>query len=154
MESALNLLEHQHYLYTETKVKGPIKPRHWYRVSHTSHDFILAAMIVCLNLKYRKLEEQSGWTLNFDESQQAKIWQSLEFACNLWMEEKDSSAEAAKAYQVISQVLGAHTMEENVGIVQNQIVQPAAQTNPELPLFASNQWSGVPEVNMDIDWVC
>jgi hypothetical protein len=152
MESALNLLEHQQYLYTETKVKGSIKPRHWYRVAHTSHDFILAAMIVCLNLKYKKLEEQSGRILNL-ESQQAKIWQSLEFACNLWMEEKDSSPEAAKVYQVLSQVLGTHAMEENAGIVQSHMVQPATQTNPELPLFASNQWLGVPEVNMDIDWV-
>lgn len=154
MESALSLLEHQHYLHTENKVKGDIKPRHWYRVAHTSHDFILAAMIVCLDIRYRKIEEQSGRTVNCDESQQAKIWQSLEFACNIWKEEKDSSPEAAKVYEVLSRVLGTHAMEGNGGVIQSQIAQPVSQTNPELPLFASNQWLGVPEVNMDIDWVC
>jgi hypothetical protein len=154
MESALSLLEHQHYLHTENKVKGDIKPRHWYRVAHTSHDFILAAMIVCLDIRYRKIEEQSGRTVNFDETQQAKIWQSLEFACNIWREEKDSSPEAAKVYEVLSQVLGTHAMEGSGGVIQSQIAQPVPQTNAELPLFDGNQWLGVPEVNMDIDWVC
>lgn len=152
MEAALRLLDHQRYLYTETKIKGLIKPRHWYRVDHTSHDFILAAMIVCLDVRYRKLEEQSGRILNFDQSQQAKIWHSLEFASNVWKDEKGSSPEAAKVYQVLSQVLSAHANEENIG--QDQMDEQTAQTSPRLPLFASNQWLGVPEVNMDIDWVC
>ncbi len=154
MDSALSLLEHQHYLYTENKVKGDIKPRHWYRVAHTSHDFILAAMIVCLDIRYRKIEEQSGRRLNFDEIQQAKIWQSVEFACSIWKEEKDSSPEAAKVYEVLSQVLGTHALEGNRVVNQSQIAQLVSKTNSELPLFASNQWLGVPGVNMDIDWVC
>jgi len=154
MESAINLLDHQRYLYTETKIKGSLKPRHWYRVAHTSHDFILAAMIVCLDIRYRKLEEQSGRVSFFDESQQARSWQALEFACKIWEGEKDGSPEAAKVYQVLSQLLASHAIEENSGIVQNQIVQPTAQTGAQLPHFAENQWLGVPEVIMDIDWVC
>jgi hypothetical protein len=151
MESALRLLDHQQYLYAETKIKGSKKPRHWYRVDHTSHVFILAAMIICLDIRYRKLEEQSSRRLDYDESEQAKIWQSLEFTCNVWKEEKHSSPEAAKVYQVLSQVLSTHAMEENLGFVQGQMVQ---ETPRQLPLFAPNQWLGSPEVNMDIDWVC
>lgn len=151
MESALRLLDHQQYLYAETKIKGATKPRHWYRVAHTSHEFILAAMIICLDVRYRKLEEQSSRRLDFDESEQAKIRQSLEFACNVWKEEKHSSPEAAKVYQVLSQVLSTHAMEENLGFVQGQMGQ---ETPRQLPLFAPNQRLGSPEVNMDIDWVC
>ncbi|KAN0108498.1 hypothetical protein V8E51_008240 [Hyaloscypha variabilis] len=151
MESAFNLLDHQRYLYTETKVRGTMKPRHWYRVSYTSHDFILAAMIVCLDVRYRKLEEQSGRVF-VDESQQARSWQALEFACKVWKGEKDGSPEAAKVYQVLSQVLASYASQENSDIVSGQMVEPAVRTGAQPPLFAQNQWLGVPEVNMDIDW--
>jgi hypothetical protein len=154
MESALRLLDHQKYLYTETRIKGSMKPRHWYRVAHTSHDFILAAMILCLDVRYRKLEEQSGRRLDFDESEQVKVWESLEFACNVWKDEKDSSPEAAKVYQVLSQVLSTHAMEENLRFVHGQVGQESTQMGRQLPLFAPNQWLGSPDVNMDIDWVC
>jgi hypothetical protein len=152
MESALRLLEHQQFLYTETKIKGSMRPRHWYRVVHTSHDFILAAMIVGLDVRYRSLEKLSGRIVNFDESEQMKIWQALEFVCGVWKGEKDISPEAAKVYRVLSQVLGTCAIEEN-GVVQGQAVLPAAQIGVELPLLYDNQQVEVPEGSMDIDWV-
>jgi hypothetical protein len=152
MESALSLLEQQHYLYTEGKIKGSVKPRHWYRVSHTSHEFILAAMIVCLDVRYRKLEEQSGRLSNPDESQETQVWQALEFACNVWKGEKDSSAEAAKVYQVLSQVVGTYAVEESARIVQRQAAQEVPQEISDLSLINSDQL-GVSENDMDIDWV-
>lgn len=152
MESALRLLEHQLFLFTETKIKGSMKPRHWYRVTHTSHDFILSAMIVCLDVRYRKLEELSGRAVNFDEREQMKIWQALEFACNVWKSEKDNSPEAAKVYRVLSQVVGTHAIEGN-GIVQGQMVLPAAQNGLEPPLLYDDQQLEIPQASMDIDWV-
>jgi hypothetical protein len=151
MESALRLLEHQQFLYTEVKIKGSLKPRHWYRVTHTSHDFILSAMIVCLDVRYRNLEELSGRAVNFDESEQIKIWRALEFACSVWKGEKDTSREAAKVYRVLSQVIGSHATEGNE-IFQGQMVPPATQIGLELPPSYADQLE-VPEASMDIDWV-
>lgn len=153
MDSALSLLGQQHYLYTEGKVKGSVKPRHWYRVSHTSHEFILAAMIICLDVRYRKLEEQFGRPSNLDENQQTQVWQALEFACNIWKGEKDSSAEAAKVYQVLSQVVGTYAVEESARILQHQTTQEVAQEIPDLSLTDGDPLLGVLGNDIDINWV-
>lgn len=56
IKSAMALLNHQNILYEVAKKTGSLKAQYWFQVSFMSHDFILLAVIGCLNLRYREKE--------------------------------------------------------------------------------------------------
>ncbi|RMX87617.1 hypothetical protein D0869_02216 [Hortaea werneckii] len=49
-ECALRVLQHHHSIYTASQVGGQLESVKWYMGSISTHDFLLAAMIICLEL--------------------------------------------------------------------------------------------------------
>ncbi|KAI7511985.1 hypothetical protein KC347_g2891 [Hortaea werneckii] len=49
-ECALRVLQHHHTIYTASQVGGQLESVKWYMGSISTHDFLLAAMIICLEL--------------------------------------------------------------------------------------------------------
>jgi len=142
IESALALLEQQRHLYTHAKNKSLGTSRHWYRVSYTSHDLILAAMILCLDIRHRRTEEIAPGVVN-DWTPPPNVLSALEGACQIWKENKNSSPEAMRVYQVLSAML------DSLGIDEH------AETIPGIDGTGQQQSQGMdmPGTEMDIDWV-
>lgn len=50
IECALRVLQHHHTIYTASQTGGQLESVKWYMGSISTHDFLLAAMIICLEL--------------------------------------------------------------------------------------------------------
>ena len=50
LDSALRVLNHHHTIYTATQTGGQLESVKWYMGSISTHDFLLAAMVICLEL--------------------------------------------------------------------------------------------------------
>lgn len=147
-ESALALLAEQHFLYTQA-IKGSLIARHWYRVSYTSHSYILAAMILVLDIRHRRMEacaEDSGTICTL----QSDICNAIQNACVIWKKKSDDkdSAEAVKVYQVLSNMLNTLGVPEKAGMTQPEEVM----AEPE-PVQSEMYNAFAPALDMDIDWV-
>lgn len=150
-ESAIALLAEQHFLYTQAQFKGSLIARHWYRVSYTSHSYILAAMILVLDIRHRRNEactEDSGVTCIL----QSDICNAIQNACVIWKQKSDEkdSAEAVKVYQVLSNMLSTLGVGEKAEMTQPDQVR----AEPDLPSAQPEIYNTfVPALDIDIDWV-
>ncbi|KAL9120712.1 MAG: hypothetical protein Q9187_002732 [Circinaria calcarea] len=50
IQAAMDILRHHSTIYNACQVGGQLSPVKWYMASLTTHDFLLAAMIICLEL--------------------------------------------------------------------------------------------------------
>jgi hypothetical protein len=57
VDSALEVLDLQHSIHAETQLGGKLYTVQWYMGSISTHDFLLAAMVVCLNLSQQISED-------------------------------------------------------------------------------------------------
>ncbi|KAI9762568.1 MAG: hypothetical protein M4579_000371 [Chaenotheca gracillima] len=115
MSAALKLLEAQSTIFRQIKPGGLLHRDRWFISSLTTHDFILAAMIICMHLHYQMNESSSpiSWDA-YDRINAATecpasretLTQALETSYCIWAEHKAQSSEAQKAYDVLSYILG------------------------------------------------
>ena len=109
VDSSMELLHHQATLHFESRPGRRLHGMRIFTSSLTAHDFLLAAMIVCLDLWYGRESEGAGrasadlytWGL---ERRQDMI-QALEISADIWNETKDQSMEAYKASELIGVML-------------------------------------------------
>ncbi|KAI7030149.1 hypothetical protein KC362_g10123 [Hortaea werneckii] len=59
-ECALRVLQHHHTIYTASQVGGQLESVKWYMGSISTHDFLLAAMIICLELSKQMSDPAFG----------------------------------------------------------------------------------------------
>lgn len=149
IRSAMVLLAQQYDLYVETDIKQTIASKHWYRPSHTSQEYVLAAMIVVLELRHRKLEVFDG-DLDVRAKEEAEMLEALQKACLVWKTARDS-LDAVKVYRVLSNMLAQFVGAESFG---NGTIPDFAQ----MPEFTAQQVPGylAPDPalagEMEIDW--
>ncbi|TVY85018.1 Equisetin cluster transcription factor eqxF [Lachnellula suecica] len=109
LESAMGVLSLQVILYEDAKRPGGKTSfaHNWCRLSFTSQDFILAAIVLCLDLRHIQIEDAEKATsrLAAATEQQESILTALNRACHIWKEAKDSSPETSKMYGVFSHML-------------------------------------------------
>ncbi|KAI9836512.1 MAG: hypothetical protein M1838_005013 [Thelocarpon superellum] len=107
VNASMEILRHQATLNREARPGGRLRSIRSYVSSMTSHDFLLAAMILCLDVYYHKAEEggkRSPRSEDAPDPQVAKV-QALETSKQIWGEAKDCSIEAYKAYTTLSIML-------------------------------------------------
>jgi hypothetical protein len=135
--------------------------RHWYRISFTSHDFIIAAMIFCLDLRHKSnqgMSDSPGPGMMHDY-QDKVVLHSLKTSCDIWMEAKNSSPEASKIYHVLSHMLNTLGMNAKAIRLQHQEVSTATTPDPAQIFPVHNVDSSLePEScaslpDMEMDWV-
>lgn len=110
VKSALALLSLQNLLYRDaTLPDGRLRfTRHWYRFTCTNETFILAAMILCLDLKHRKVEASVRNNI-IDTDQLETILSALRGSREIWGHAKgiasESAADAWKVHRVLTCML-------------------------------------------------
>ncbi|KAK4954754.1 hypothetical protein LTR66_013507 [Elasticomyces elasticus] len=114
MDASMDMLSHQSTLHHEAKPGGRLRSIKWFISSLTTHDFLLAAMIVSLDLYYSAEAERTGRKLSrtsspnltnpysYNEQAQSQerresMLQAIEHCIGIWDTLRDQSMEAYKA---------------------------------------------------------
>ena len=111
VDASMEILRHQAKLHKESQPGGRLRTMKWFISSLTKHDFLLAAMIVCLDLYYDSISEAApACPENYDKNfwtpaQRQDMSQVLENSQRIWKESAEASMEAYKAYNIIGIML-------------------------------------------------
>jgi len=109
----MEILRHQAKLHRESLPGGRMRTMKWFISSLTKHDYLLGAMIVCLDLHYDSISEslpERERPPNYDlyfwtPAQRADMLQTLETSQRIWNESAGTSMEAYKASNIIAIML-------------------------------------------------
>ncbi|EON62028.1 hypothetical protein W97_01247 [Coniosporium apollinis CBS 100218] len=110
IEACMTMLQHQSTLRNESQPGGRLRSVKWFISSLTVHDFLLAAMTVCLELYHSAEAERThrsvppeilAWTQDRRDSMVAAI----ETSVVIWEDLRDHSMEAYKAHATLSYML-------------------------------------------------
>ncbi|KAK5114683.1 hypothetical protein LTR62_002256 [Meristemomyces frigidus] len=85
-EAALRVLQHHHTIYTASQPGGQLESVKWYMGSISTHDFLLAAMIICLELS-QQLNIEKWSELNpsgYHCPRRGAMMETLERSQNIW----------------------------------------------------------------------
>ena len=111
VDASMEILRHQLKLHQESQPGGRMRTMKWFISSLTKADYLLGAMIVCLDLHYDSVSESmTERPPNYDmyfwtPAQRADMLQALETSQRLWKESAETSMEAYKAYNIIGVML-------------------------------------------------
>lgn len=141
IDASMELLAHQATLHRETQPGGRMRSVKWYISSLTTHDFLLAGMLVCLDLYHVAEAERLGRKTSTNRSpdpyaddRRASMMSAVEQSIAIWRTLQDHSVEAWKAATTLSvllEKLKAHSayMEQTLrNMQQSQQQQQARQT--------------------------
>lgn len=116
LSSAIQLLKHQATINQEIQPGGLLYRDKWFASSLTSFDFLLAAMVVCLELQHsakRRSEgiaagDQEAVTRNdeLDTHSREELLQALQISHDLWSLAAPHSKDAANASEACAVMLG------------------------------------------------
>ena len=113
VDASLELMRHQANLRQENLLYGRLQSVNWFVQSLTSHDFLFAAMILCLDLHHGLEAESPGLGSNdislWGLERRPEMMQALETSNTIWAELRDESMEAYKANEVLTVMLGKLT---------------------------------------------
>jgi hypothetical protein len=175
LNASMELLEHQATLHREAQPGGRLRSVKWYISSLTTHDFLLAAMLVCVDLYHTAENERTGRqsTSNpsspqvpdlCDDGRREQMMQAVGHCITIWESVRDQSMEAFKAssaLRVMMEKLKAHTEKhkklphQGTGMSYNSAPQqqqphmssnPYAQRTPNYGMFPNGH---VADVNTD-----
>lgn len=111
VDASMAILRSQALLHRESQPGGRMRSMKWFIPSLTKHDYLLAAMIVCLDLHYDGLAEASAEKPpNYDQyfwspEQHTEMMQALEVSRQIWIESAETSMEGYKASKALGIML-------------------------------------------------
>ena len=109
VDSSMELLRHQATLHFESRPGRRLHSVKWYISSLTTHDFLLAATLVCLDLWYtaeaEALGRSSGDFQGWGSERHAEMIRAIEVSREIWSELTDQSIEAFKAGETLALML-------------------------------------------------
>lgn len=156
ISSALAILEQQRAFHYEAKVRAPFLIQSWYEVSRAREMFILAAMILCLDLEHRR---RGARTMDM-VPESAVLLHALERACAIWKDVQGSSDEAWRMWNVLTGMLSSFEVSTGDNSSQNQASESTfellelyqrVQNTDSTPSTEEHLLETSNE--MDIDWV-
>ncbi|KAI9812697.1 MAG: hypothetical protein M1832_000354 [Thelocarpon impressellum] len=124
IEAAMRLLEYQSSLHAELQPGGQLSGQCYYVSSFTTHFFLTAAMIVCLEVS--RLDEETG------EKQRDSLLAALDRSHKLWRANSPQSAEARKLGNALADVLSNFRQRDRQQWTRRAAVSSAAPTSPLL----------------------
>lgn len=144
IDASMQLLAHQATLHQESQPGGRLRSVKWYISSLTTHDFLLAAMLVCLDLYHTAEMErkscQAGTSLSVSSAnpdageRRDEMMKAVEHCISIWESLGGQSTEAYKAslsLRVMVDKLKAHRVQQGKGRVMDaQVLQQYSHTTP------------------------
>lgn len=136
IDASMTMLAHQAALHTESRPGGRLRSVKWFTSSLTTNEFLLAGMIICLDLYHSAEAERTGRgadlcdTLN--QERRSAMLAAIEQSLNIWTEIKDHSMEAFKAQGTLGVMIAK--------LKEHQQMKQAAQA---YPATAGSQAAGI-----------
>ena len=125
IDASMELLAHQATLHQESQPGGRLRSVKWYISSLTTHDFLLAAMLVCLDLYHCAEAERRGRKPSspsspivedlYREDRRQEMLNAVEHCITIWESVREQSMEAYKAshaLRVMVDKLKAHQAQQ------------------------------------------
>ncbi|KAL3487148.1 fungal-specific transcription factor domain-containing protein [Aspergillus germanicus] len=103
IDSAIKLLRHHATIDAQVQPGGVLYSGRWYLSSLTTHNFVLAAMLLCLELHY--ISEGSGQIGDGDVYSKEELFSTLQTSRQVWSKYKENSIEASQAWRAITVML-------------------------------------------------
>ena len=151
IDASMELLAHQATLHQESQPGGRLRSVKWYISSLTTHDFLLAAMLVCLDLYHvaeaeRRGRKSSGPTSPitgdlYAEDRGEEMLQAVEHCIIIWESVREHSMEAYKAsaaLRVMVEKLKSHRAQQKIMQQLPSSQQQQAQRLANFPLKSPN----------------
>ncbi|TAQ85030.1 hypothetical protein B7494_g6642 [Chlorociboria aeruginascens] len=136
VDASMEILHHQAKLHQESQPGGRMRTMKWFISALTKHDYLLAAMVVCLDLHYDSIAESlPERPPNYDmyfwtPEQRAGMLAALETSQKIWKESAETSMEAFKASKILAIIL------EKLQFSKGQPRHPAADGPTTAEVFA------------------
>ncbi|KAL5090688.1 hypothetical protein Trisim1_003997 [Trichoderma cf. simile WF8] len=108
VDAATQIIRHQSDLYDETLPGGQLYKDRWYISSLTSHDFLLAAMVLCLELSWKTTSDPLNLhpgSLTSTPKSREELSKVLETSYSIWNAFSETSMEARKASKALALML-------------------------------------------------
>ncbi|KAK0713694.1 fungal-specific transcription factor domain-containing protein [Lasiosphaeria miniovina] len=116
LESAMLALQYQYEIHVEVQPDGRLAKDRWFLNSLSVHDFLLADMILCLELSYLTAKEDkpgSQFTIEVevvdgavpDVVAKEKLLELLETSRLVWQAMRHQSTEANRGFKILSKML-------------------------------------------------
>ena len=110
IDSSLEILKHQATLHGEMRPGGRLSLDKTLRSSLTNHSFLLAAMVVCLDMYTTAEAERNGRSVSNDiydwsQERRASMLEAVERSCSFWESVKNESMEAFKATGILTAMI-------------------------------------------------
>ncbi|KAL4941657.1 hypothetical protein BDV06DRAFT_178035 [Aspergillus oleicola] len=133
IDAAMKLLHHQAELDAQIQPGGTLSHNKWFLSSLASHDFILAAMILCLELHHRS---RNSDRLHEDSLSREEFLSTLQTSRRIWNKHKGFSTEAMQAWRSISIMLG------KLNAISFDTISPSSSAHDTASLSRSSANSG------------
>lgn len=100
LDSAQRVLHHHHTIYAASQTGGQLESVKWYMGSISTHDFLLAAMVICLELS-QQINDESFRIIsnNVDCPKRKSMMDALERSQQIW---SDASGRKKKNVQFVA----------------------------------------------------
>ncbi|EKG21814.1 Transcription factor fungi [Macrophomina phaseolina MS6] len=137
IDASMAMLRHQATIHRESQPTGRLRTVKWFITSLTMNDFLVAAMVIALDLYHMNEQERAGRSpagdpYGWPHNRRDEMFAALERAIPIWNELQNGSMEAYKAHAALSVML--NTLKSN---------QPARAPNfaaaTAYPATANNQ---------------
>ena len=160
VSSALVLLNRQHTFHYQSPITSPVLMPDWYKVPHAREFFVLAAMILCLDLEHRRRGANTETGPASDV-----LLQALDKSCAIWRDVENTSDEASRVCHVLTGMLSSFLPEYSAPASSRDLTSVSATELPKMDHQVENTNGTLsgrlshgehifePANEMDIDWV-
>ncbi|KAM3085827.1 hypothetical protein ACMFMG_002885 [Clarireedia jacksonii] len=105
VSSAMTLLEYQVSMHEASQPGGILSLMKWWQFSITNHDFLLAAMIICLDLNTNQWDYLRSGTMSYCSMTEKSKLNVLCRARDIWGEVADKCIDAKRAADILTSVI-------------------------------------------------
>lgn len=105
VSSAMTLLEYQVSMHQASQPGGILSLMEWWQFSITNHDFLLAAMIICLDLNTNQWDYLRSGTMSYCSLTEKSKLDALCRARDIWGEVADQCFDAKRAAHILTSVV-------------------------------------------------
>jgi hypothetical protein len=110
IDASTRILQHQFDIHNEMLPGGRLSKERWFLSSLSTHDFLLANMMLCLELSHvLKKEEPQDMVGSPGPIERERLLNIINTSRNIWQARCDESAEATRAFKILSRMLTIST---------------------------------------------
>lgn len=158
IDASMEMLTHQSSLHHEAQPGGRLRSVKWFISSLTTHDFLLAAMIVCLDLYHTSEAERMGRKSStassplasdmWAQDRKQQMMNALRHCVGIWESLRDHSMEAYKASTTLRVMLEKllaqqQAVQSNQQSLRMHHAQQYPSRNPSFGVFPNGNVASV-----------